>query len=77
MEVTGVGSGNVYGTDIYNIDSNIGMAAVHAGKLSIGETKTLKIQVLPSMSGYTLSTRNGVTTRSATGTAVASYRFID
>jgi len=39
--------GNAWGTGIYSDDSDLGVAAVHAGILKVGETKTVKITILP------------------------------
>ncbi|MDC0713472.1 S8 family serine peptidase [Stigmatella sp. ncwal1] len=58
-----VSGGAVWGTDLYTDDSNVCVAAVHAGIISAsGGTVTVTIQ--PGQSSYTGSTRNGVTTYS-------------
>ena len=62
VKVTGTFQGNAWGTDIYSDDSDIGYAAIHAGILKVGETKTIKITVLPGQSSYVGSVRNGVQT---------------
>lgn len=62
VKVTGTTQGNAWGTDIYSDDSDIGYAAIHAGILKVGETKTIKITVLPGQSSYVGSVRNGVQT---------------
>ncbi len=72
--VTGATSGAVWGTDIYTDDSNVAAAAVHAGVLEPGETKTVTISILPGQSSYAASTRHGVTTR-AWGSWSGSYSF--
>lgn len=58
--VTGDKEGDVWGTDIYTDDSDISAAAVHAGILKVGETKTISITILPGQSSYSGSLRNGV-----------------
>ncbi len=58
--VTGTNTGAVWGTDVYTDDSSVATAAVHAGVLAVGETKTVTLTVLPGQSSYTSSTRNGV-----------------
>jgi hypothetical protein len=58
--VTGDIEGDVWGTDIYTDDSDISAAAVHAGILKVGETKTISITILPGQSSYSGSSRNGV-----------------
>ncbi|MDW5300448.1 MAG: LCCL domain-containing protein, partial [Sedimentibacter sp.] len=58
--VTGDKEGDVWGTDIYTDDSDVSAAAVHAGILKVGETKTISITILPGQSSYSGSLRNGV-----------------
>lgn len=60
VKVTGTLEGNAWGTTIYSDDSDIGYAAVHAGILKVGETKTVKITVLPGQSSYVGSFKNGL-----------------
>ncbi|UJR16666.1 hypothetical protein I4U23_003566 [Adineta vaga] len=62
--VTGNTVGPVWGTDIYTDDSNIATAAVHAGIIDIGETKTVDIKVFPGQQAYIGSTRDGITSSS-------------
>lgn len=62
FRVTGALEGQVWGTDTYTRDSILGAAAVHAGLVRPGETRVLRIRVVPALAAYTGSTRNGVTT---------------
>lgn len=62
FRITGVTEGQVWGSDPYTRDSVLGAAAVHAGLLSPGETKVLRLTVMPALKSYKGSTRNGVTT---------------
>jgi hypothetical protein len=62
FRVTGTTEGQVWGTDTYTRDSNIGAAAVHAGLLKAGETAVLRVTVVAPPEKYPGSTRNGVTT---------------
>ncbi|HEY1108236.1 MAG TPA: LamG-like jellyroll fold domain-containing protein, partial [Opitutaceae bacterium] len=62
--VTGSSSGAVWGTDVYTDDSTVARAAVHAGVVAVGETKSVTVTILPGQSTYPASTRNGVTTSS-------------
>ncbi|WP_164018312.1 M57 family metalloprotease [Pyxidicoccus trucidator] len=56
-------AGTVWGTDLYTDDSNVCVAAVHAGAIpSTGGTVVVTIQ--PGQSSYTGTTRNGITTNS-------------
>jgi hypothetical protein len=62
FQVTGSTEGSVWGTDVYTDDSSLATAAVHAGILAEGENGVVIVTILPGRSGYTGSTRNGVTT---------------
>jgi hypothetical protein len=50
----------VWGDAIYTIDSDVSTAAVHAGVVNVGETKTVKLWVVPSPGGFAAASRNGV-----------------
>ncbi|CAF1440961.1 unnamed protein product [Adineta ricciae] len=72
--VTGVLGKCIWGTNIYTDDSNLSMAAVHAGILRVGETKNITIQILPGQTYYQGSTQNGVTS-SSFDSWTGSYSF--
>ena len=74
FSVTGATGGAVWGSDVYTDDSSVGRAAVHAGVLAVGETKTVTVTILAGQSGYPATTRNGVTT-SSWGAWSGSYSF--
>lgn len=74
FELTGLATGNVWGTDVYTWDSPLATAAVHAGLVAPGETATVKVTILPGQASYRGSHRNGVTSRDF-GAYDASYRF--
>lgn len=76
VKVTGKLDGTVWGSDIYTIDSDVEVAAVHAGIVKVGETKTVKIIILEGKNYYEGSTRNGVTTYEY-GEWDRSFKFID
>ena len=57
---TGANAGAIWGTDVYTDDSNLAAAAVHAGVLALGQTKTVTVTILAGQSSYTASDRNGV-----------------
>lgn len=70
ITVTGAASGGtVWGSNPYTEDSNMNIAAVHAGLVAVGETATIT-QYNPGdysiTPGYISSTRNGITTNSWT-----------
>jgi hypothetical protein len=60
LPITGVVSASVWGTDVYTLDSDVAAAAVHAGVVNPGETKTLEIEILAAPATLRASTRNGV-----------------
>ena len=68
-------SGGGWGTDIYTNDSNIPAMAVHAGVLTIGQTKEIYIKIVEGKNSYPASTRNGITT-SEWGAWGLSYQFV-
>jgi hypothetical protein len=63
FRVTGVAAGALWGTDIYTTDSTLGLAAVHAGLLTVGQTGVIKVTVVQSPQQFVGSTRNGVTSQ--------------
>ena len=70
ISVTGASSGGtIWGSNPYTEDSNMNIAAVHAGLVSVGETATIT-QYAPadysSTPGYFSSTRNGIKSTSWT-----------
>ena len=80
MTITGaVSGGTIYGSGTYRIDSNIAMAAVHAGFVSNGETKEVYIIMEFAQSYYFSITRNGITSTSfqqSEDTPYDSYYFM-
>jgi hypothetical protein len=61
FRITGVGDGQLWGTDIYTRDSTLGAAAVHAGLLKVGETAVLRVKVVAPPASFPGSVRHGVT----------------
>jgi hypothetical protein len=51
----------IWGTDVYTDDSPLGMVAVHAGILKVGQEGVVRVTLLPGRSRYEGSTRNGIT----------------
>ncbi len=67
QSVTGQTSGgSIWGNNSsgYTTDSNLGMAAVHAGLVSPGQAAFIFIQALDTVSSFTGTSANGVTTNS-------------
>jgi len=74
MTITGAGGGG-WGTDIYTSDSYIPAMAVHAGVITIGQTKEVYIKVVEGKNTYVGTTRNGITS-SEWGGWDLSYQFV-
>lgn len=60
IRVTGRTGGPVRGDAVYAIDSDVASAAVHAGLVTVGETKTLRVWVVPAPGSFPAAERNGV-----------------
>ncbi len=78
VEVTGTLQGGVWGgaDGVYTDDSAVAKAAVHAGLLEVGQTKVLKVTILPGRQWYNGCSRNGITTPNY-GSFAGSYKFED
>ena len=63
----------IWGTDVYTDDSDLALAAVHAGLLAADQEGEVVITFLPGQSQYQGSTRNGVITSNFDGFP-GSYR---
>lgn len=62
FRITGLAEGQVWGSSPYTRDSVLGVAAVHAGLLKPGQTKVLRMTVVPPRPSYKGTISNGVTT---------------
>lgn len=60
VPVTGRTTGPLWGDLIYTLDSDIGSAAVHAGLLQPGQTKSIKILVIPPPPNFGAANRHGI-----------------
>jgi hypothetical protein len=62
FRVTGTETGTVWGgaNGIYTDDSKLAKAAVHAGKVKIGEQKIVRVTILAGQDSYTGNTQNGI-----------------
>ena len=67
---------NVYGTDVYMVDSAVCPAAIHAGILEPNQAGVVTILTGTGAKVFRASTRNGVTTRSY-GPWPYSFTFVD
>ncbi len=60
IPVTGVANGPVWGDFIYTTDSALGASAVHAGLVRVGETKNIKVWIIPAPGSFGDADRNGI-----------------
>ena len=60
FRVRGAPEGPLWGSDIYTGDSNLAVAAVHAGLVKVGETAIVKVTVVAPLQKYSGSVRHGV-----------------
>jgi len=76
VRVTGANNGAVWGSGPYTSDSTLGMAAVHAGVLKVGETGVVRIRFVQSPPAYTGTSENGVTTSPFGPFTAGSYEIV-
>ncbi|GAA2107367.1 hypothetical protein GCM10009780_60640 [Actinomadura alba] len=69
-----VHDGDVWGDGIYTDDSSIGLAAVHAGIISLKQGGTVTFQISPGQQSYAAAKRHGVKT-SPWGSWEGSFAF--
>lgn len=60
IQVTGRTDGRIWGDAVYAADSNVGVAAVHAGLVRPGESRWVKAWIVPSPSRFPEAFANGV-----------------
>jgi hypothetical protein len=76
FDVVGLAMGPLWGTDLYTLDSYLAVAAVHAGRASIGSSArvTVTLEATPGVT-FIGSFRNGVQSNNWPSYPVA-YRFV-
>jgi hypothetical protein len=74
--VTGQVNGAVWGSEVYTLDSQFAVAAVHAGVVKAGETGTVRVEIVESPPNFAGSTKNGVTTQPWAAFPQGSFKFI-
>ncbi|MFM8880252.1 MAG: Ig-like domain-containing protein, partial [Verrucomicrobiota bacterium] len=74
FSVTGSSTGSAWGSGIYTDDTPLGIAAVHAGLLSAGDTAILQVTIRGAQDSFVGSSANGVTTNQY-GSWDGSYSF--
>jgi len=61
FRIVGAADGGLWGTDVYTGDSQLAVAAVHAGVVKVGESTVVRVTVMPPLAQYQGSVRHGVT----------------
>jgi hypothetical protein len=74
FKIVGSTQGTIWGCDTYTDDSPLAVAAVHAGIVAPGETKVVKVIILPGQQHYEGCTKNGITSDSW-GSWAGSYQI--
>lgn len=72
----GVGQPNVWGTDIYTLDSHLAAAAVHAGIVQPGKTAVVHVRIVQSPPQFIASYRNGINSTAYGNYPAGAYEFI-
>ena len=67
---------NVWGTDLYTLDSNLAAAVVHAGLAKAGETVTVRLRVVQSPPQFVSSFRNNVNSSAYGAYPAGAYEFV-
>lgn len=60
IQITGRVGGPVWGDAVYTLDSDVAATAVHAGAVGVGETKMVRVWIVPAPSSFPGVERNGV-----------------
>jgi hypothetical protein len=66
----------VWGKGPYSLDSKLEVAAVHAGVVKAGETKVVRVRIVPSPPVLEPSTANGITTAGYGAFPTGAYEFV-
>lgn len=67
---------NVWGTDIYTLDSNLAAAVVHAGLAKPGETVVVRVRVIQSPQQFVSSFRNNVNSTAYNAYPAGAFEFV-
>jgi hypothetical protein len=67
---------NLWGTDVYTLDSNLAAAVVHAGLAKSGETVVVRIRILQSPPQFVSTFRNNVNSTAYAAYPAGAYEFV-
>ncbi|MCS7020637.1 MAG: LCCL domain-containing protein [Gemmataceae bacterium] len=72
----GTGQANVWGTDVYTLDSHLAAAAVHAGVVQPGKTTVVHVRIVQSPPQFIASYRNGINSTAYGHYPAGAYEFV-
>jgi len=72
----GTGQANVWGTDVYTLDSHLAAAAVHAGVVQPGKTAVVHVRIVQSPPQFIASYRNGINSTAYGNYPAGAYEFV-
>ncbi len=67
---------NLWGTDVYTLDSNLASAVVHAGLAKPGETVVVKVRVVQPPQQFVSTFRNNVNSTAYGAYPAGAYEFV-
>ncbi|MBP3955660.1 hypothetical protein J8F10_10245 [Gemmata sp. G18] len=74
--VQGPGQGNIWGSDVYTLDSGLATAVVHAGFAQPGETVVVKVRIIVPPQQFVGAARNGITSAPYGPFPAGAFEFI-
>lgn len=69
-------TGGVWGTDVYTLDSGLGLAAVHAGQVPAGQAGTVRVRIVHPPAAFAGSHRNGVGSAAYQNFPAGAFEFV-
>jgi hypothetical protein len=67
---------NLWGTDVYTLDSNLAAAVVHAGLAKPGETVTVRVRIVQSPPQFVATFRNNVNSTAYNVYPAGAFEFV-
>lgn len=67
---------NLWGTDLYTLDSNLAAAVVHAGLAKPGETVVVRVRIVQPPQQFVSSFRNNVNSTAYSAYPAGAYEFV-
>jgi hypothetical protein len=67
---------NLWGTDVYTLDSNLAAAVVHAGLAKSGETVVVRVRIVQSPPQFVSTFRNNVNSTAYNTYPAGAFEFV-